>query len=174
MDFAQILRESRLAAGVTQADVAERTGIARSNVAAHEAGRREPRFSTATRLLGATGAEVRVEVPLTWRWTPTRRPYAIASRLWRLSPGAALRSLELPPHLWWSGAPVSFDLGMRADRIRAYEIVLREGTPADIVDVVDGLLLCEAWDDLVLPGAARLAWQSVVDRGMDVNRLMAS
>lgn len=167
MDFARTLRRSRLGAGLTQADVAERTGIARSNVAAHEAGRREPRFSTATRLLAATGAQVTIDPPLTWRWTPTRRPYAIASRLWHLAPRAALRSLELPPHLWWSGATATLDLGSRADRLRAYEIVLREGTPTDIVDVVDGLLLCEAWDDLVLPVDARRAWQPVIEEHLD-------
>ena len=37
-----------------------------------------------------------------------------------------------------------------AARPRAYEIVLREGTPSD-EGVVDGVLLCEAWPDLVLP-----------------------
>ena len=67
-------------------------------------------------------------------------------------------------HLWWSGPPRAFDLAERNDRLRAYEIVLREGTPADIESIIDGLLLCEAWSDLVLPPGLRAAWAGLIDR----------
>ena len=53
MDFALLLRRLRLAAGLTQSDLADRSGIARPNIAAYEAGRREPKWSTAERLLAA-------------------------------------------------------------------------------------------------------------------------
>ena len=33
-----------------------------------------------------------------------------------------------------------------------YEIVLQEGRPADILAYVDGALLVDLWDDLVLRG----------------------
>lgn len=69
---------------------------------------------------------------------------------------------------------MTLDLASRVDRIRAYEIVLREGSPKDIVTVVDGLLLCEAWDDLVLPGEARRAWQPVIDRELGALQAEAS
>ena len=69
----------------------------------------------------------------------------------------------MPPHLWWSGELKTVDLAARTDRLRAYEIVLREGTPDDIVRVVDGVLLCEAWPDLVLPAAARDGWERAID-----------
>jgi hypothetical protein len=36
-----------------------------------------------------------------------------------------------------------------------YEIVLQEGTPADILAYVDGALLVDLWEDLVLPRAVR-------------------
>ena len=51
---------------------------------------------------------------------------------------------------------------------RAYEIVLQEGRPADILAYVDGALLVDLWDDLVLPRAVRSAWAPVIDtsRGM--------
>ena len=45
----------------------------------------------------------------------------------------------------------------------AYEVVLREGTPQDIVGIVDGLLLCEAWPDLVLPAELRRPWQALIN-----------
>jgi hypothetical protein len=43
-----------------------------------------------------------------------------------------------------------------------YEIVLREGLPADLLTYVDGALLVDAWPDLVLPAAIRRAWEQIV------------
>jgi len=40
--------------------------------------------------------------------------------------------VELPFHIRWSGPPVAYDLDDRADRIRVYEQVLREGTEDDV------------------------------------------
>ena len=52
--------------------------------------------------------------------------------------------------------------------MRAYEIVLREGTSIDIEGVVDGVLLCEAWPDLVLPATLRAAWEPLVSGATDI------
>jgi hypothetical protein len=43
-----------------------------------------------------------------------------------------------------------------------YEVVLQEGRPADILAYVDGALLVDLWDDLVLPRAIRSAWTPVI------------
>jgi hypothetical protein len=43
-----------------------------------------------------------------------------------------------------------------------YEIVLQEGRPAGILAYIDGALLADLWDDLVLPQAVRSAWNPVV------------
>jgi hypothetical protein len=43
-----------------------------------------------------------------------------------------------------------------------YEIVLQEGTPVDIMAYVDGVLLVDLWEDLVLPRAVRSAWAPLV------------
>lgn len=162
MRFAAALRTVRHAAGLTQAELGVRAHVARPNVAAYEAGRREPLFASAMSLLGAAGAALVVEPPLLWSWTEGLRPYAVPSRLWRLAPETALRQFEPGPTLWWSGPPRTFDLSLRGERCRLYEIVLREGRPADIEDVVDGVLLCEAWPDLVLPRALAAAWAQLV------------
>lgn len=63
-----------------------------------------------------------------------------------------------PLHLQWSvpGRPV--DLADRRQRARLYEVVLREGAPQDFLRYVDGLLLADAWDELVVPVAVRAAW----------------
>lgn len=161
-EFARLLRCARRGAGLTQVEVARRSGVARPNIVAYEHGRREPLFGTAVALLGVVGAEVRFEPPVAWVWTAGRRPYAVPSRLWRLAPGRALGQFDPAVHLWWSGPPLVFDLSLRSDRLRAYEIVLREGTPADIGSIVDELLLCEAWPDLVLPRELRSAWEPLI------------
>ena len=76
--------------------------------------------------------------------------------------GRALAAVELPLHLNWSAPGRVFDLRSRADRARVYEIVLQEGTPTDILAYVDGALLVDLWDDLVLPRAVRSAWAPLV------------
>ena len=77
--------------------------------------------------------------------------------------GPALATVKLPLHLNWSAAPGRvFDLRSRADRARLYEIVLQEGTPADILAYVDGALLVDLWDDLVLPRTVRSAWAPLI------------
>ena len=152
----------RVAAGLTQVELGARAGVARPNVVAYEMGRREPRFDSAMALLDAAGADVVVEPPVVWSWTTGMRPYAVPSRLWRLDPAVALRSFEPGLHLWWSGPSRPFDLAVRAERCRLYEIVLREGRPEDIESVVDGVLLCEAWPDLVLPRALVASWSPLI------------
>ena len=76
----------------------------------------------------------------------------------------AFRVLTPGFHLWWSGPSPQFDLADRSERSRAYELVLREGTPNDIASVVDGALLVDAWPDLILPSELRQAWQHLIDR----------
>lgn len=113
-------------------------------------------------LLEVLGASVIVDEPVTWSWVDTMRPFALPSRLWRLPVSQALRSFEAPIHLWWSGPPRWFNLADRTDRLRAYEVVLREGSPPDIEAVVDSLLLAEAWPDLSLPSRIAEAWEPLV------------
>ncbi len=113
-------------------------------------------------LLGATGASVIVEPPVAWTWTDDLRPCAVPSRLWRLPNSEALRPVEAGVHLWWSGPRRTFELADRSQRLRLYEIDLREGRPVDIEGIVDGLLLCDAWSDLVLPAKLRGAWAPLI------------
>lgn len=48
-----------------------------------------------------------------------------------------------------------------------YEIVLREGTAGDVLTYIDGVLLMDLWDELVLPIAIREAWNPLVTTGND-------
>jgi hypothetical protein len=80
----------------------------------------------------------------------------------------AFARVQLPLHLNWSAPERVFDLGSRADRARVYEVVLQEGRPVDVLAYVDGALLVDLWEDMVLPRAIRSAWAPVINasRGM--------
>ncbi len=43
-----------------------------------------------------------------------------------------------------------------------YEAVLREGSAHDVLTYVDGALLVDLWDELVLPRDLRAAWESSI------------
>jgi hypothetical protein len=45
-----------------------------------------------------------------------------------------------------------------------YELVLVEGIDADVLAYVDGALLVDLWDELVLPRAVRAAWLPLIDQ----------
>jgi transcriptional regulator with XRE-family HTH domain len=53
------IREARKVVGLSQAQLAERTGIARSLISAYETGTKQPTISVATRLLDAAGVDMR-------------------------------------------------------------------------------------------------------------------
>ena len=57
-DVASLLREARIEAGLTQADVAERASTSQPAVAAYESGSRTPVLATLARLLAACGREI--------------------------------------------------------------------------------------------------------------------
>lgn len=61
-DAAALVREARLAAGLSQRELASRAGTAQSVVARVESGRTSPSSVTLARLLEAAGRELRVEL----------------------------------------------------------------------------------------------------------------
>ena len=80
----------------------------------------------------------------------------------------ALAAVELPLTLNWSKPGRVFRLSDRGDRARVYVLVLREGSDADVLAYVDGALLVDLWDELVLPRAVRAAWSPLIDRARGV------
>ncbi|MGH9135625.1 MAG: helix-turn-helix domain-containing protein [Acidimicrobiales bacterium] len=59
---AELLRDARRRAGLTQRQLADRAGIAQSVVSAYESGRRKPAFETLQRLISSTGHRVHVDL----------------------------------------------------------------------------------------------------------------
>jgi len=165
MEGAQLVRQIREAAGLTQDELATRAGTSRSTISAYENGRKSPTVDTVQRLAGVAGVVVRVDAAVTFRSVPGRngRPVVVAQVLPRLDLDRALATVVLPVHLNWSDPGRVFRLIDRRERLRAYEIVLREGAEEDVLRYVDGALLVDAWDDLVLPREVRSAWAPVVD-----------
>ena len=163
-DAAELLERVRVVSGLTQEELARRAGTSRPTLSAYEHGRKSPTVATFARILSRAGWKLAAQprVSFTQQTTAYGKPTWIPDRLPRLDVAHALASVELPIHLNWSAPGRVFDLRSRADRARVYEIVLQEGTPADILTYVDGVLLVDLWEDLVLPRGVRSAWAPLI------------
>ena len=122
-------------------------------------------MATTSRLLDSAGFELVAEPKVTFREVAVRRgrPVVVGDRLWRLPIAFAFARVVLPLGLNWSRPGATFRLSDRRERARCYEIVLREGTPADLLAYIDGALLVDVWSELVLPTEVRAAWHPVID-----------
>jgi transcriptional regulator with XRE-family HTH domain len=160
------LRAARRVAGLTQAQLAARAGTSRETLSAYERGEKSPTLSTLERLFESSGFELSAHprTEFVERTTKRGRPLAVPIALPRLPVDRAFASVVLPLHLDRSASPRRYDLADRHDRARVYEAVLREGGPDDIISFVDGALLIDLWDSLVLPDDVRDAWRGVVER----------
>jgi transcriptional regulator with XRE-family HTH domain len=164
MGSERLLVQARKAAGMSQAVLAEAAGTSRPTLSAYERGRKSPTLETASRIVGETGYELALapKVEFVEVATARGRPIAVPTALPRLLLEDALATVALPLHLNWSEPGRRYDLRDRRQRARVYEIVLREGRPADVLAYVDGALLIDMWDELVLPPAVRAGWKAVV------------
>lgn len=168
MGNAELLIRARREARLSQTELAARAGTSRPTLSAYEHGRTSPTLQTAARLLAAAGQEL-VAVPQV-KFVEHRlsrgRTALVPTSLPRLPLRQAFATITLPLHLNWSQPNRIFELSDRARRARVYEIVLREGTPKDVLTYVDGALLVDLWNSLVLPVALRAAWSDVVDSAL--------
>jgi transcriptional regulator with XRE-family HTH domain len=160
-----LLASIRESTGLSQAELAGRAGTSRPTLSAYEHGRISPTLDTFERILAAAGYQLRAVPAIVWREVEVGRGRiaAIPDRLPDLNAVEALRRLVLPLHLAWSGPQRTVDLSERQQRALAYEIVLREGRPVDVESIVDGALLVDLWNELVLPRRLRTAWQPLID-----------
>lgn len=164
MAVENLLEQARVAAGLSQAALASRGGTSRPTLSAYEHGRKSPSLQTASRIVAAAGFDLALTPRIEFRQVAIDRgrPIRVPSALPRLSLERALTTVELPLHLNWSDRGRRYDLRNRRQRARVYEIVLREGGPDDVLAYVDGALLVDLWEELVLPHPIRTAWRDVV------------
>lgn len=158
-----MIERAREAAGLSQGALARRAGASRPTLPAYERDRKSPTLQTAARIVAAAGFDLAITPRIEFRQLTTAcgRPLYVPSALPRLPVDRALATVELPLHLNWSARGRRYDLRARRERARVYEIVLREGVPSDILTYVDGALLVDLWDELVLPREVRTAWHAV-------------
>lgn len=166
---ATLLARARDESGLTQSEVARRAGTSRPTLSAYEHGRTSPTMDTAQRVLAATGHELEAVPVVTFTERASRRGrvFVVPDRLSRLPVRHAMATITLPLHVNWSEPGRVSRLVDRAQRARVYEAVLREGRPADLVAYVDGALLVDLWDELVLPRDVRDAWAPVIAAALD-------
>jgi transcriptional regulator with XRE-family HTH domain len=158
-----LIADARGRAGLSQGELAERAGTSRTAICAYESGAKDPRAETVERLLRASGFELVIEAARTWRTVGSgRKTISVPSSLPSLEPVRAFARVKLPHHVAWSGHG-DFDLGLRSERGKAYEILLTEGLPEDITKFVDGALLVDLWSELFLPSHVKAAWQPLID-----------
>ncbi|MCQ9162991.1 hypothetical protein [Arthrobacter sp. STN4] len=100
-------------------------------------------------------------------------PYYVPDRLWEQSYLTAKRVTLLPMNLK-SNRLYRFevvDLADLEDRARAYSALLVHGTSDELYFYLDADLLCEVWDEMILPRAdIRPAWQPLVDAWMKTKK----
>jgi transcriptional regulator with XRE-family HTH domain len=161
----RLLVSARRRAGLSQADLAARAGTSRPTLSAYEHGRKAPTVETLERVMWAAGARLDVAPVVSWREVPVGRGRScwLPDTLWRLTPARAFADVVLPVELNWSAPGHRYALRDRRQRARLYELVMREGEPADLERWVDGALLIDLWPDLVLPRGLREGWQALIN-----------
>lgn len=159
-----IIERARRGSGLSQRELARRSGTSQSTLSTYEHGTKSPTLAVAERIVHTTGYDLDLVPRVTFTaYTGARgEPFVVPDRLWRLAPAESLATIRLPQHLHWSGKSRAYRLRDRRDRARVYEIVLREGGPADLRAIIDGVLLVDLWDELVLPVVIREAWESII------------
>jgi transcriptional regulator with XRE-family HTH domain len=161
----RLLARVRADAGLSQDEVARRAGTSRTAISAYEHGHKSPSLDTVERLLESAGYELDAQPRISFVAIAGARGRTrlVPDRLPRLPIERALATVRLPLALNWSQPGRVFRLADRGDRARVYELVLREGGPDDVLRYLDGALLVDLWDELVLPRDVRTAWSPVID-----------
>lgn len=93
---------------------------------------------------------------------------AVPVQLPRLRADRALATVTLPVRPNWSQPGRTFHLANRSERARVYEAVLTEGGPGDVLRHIDGLLLVDLWDEMVLARGITKAWEPLIRRSTRV------
>lgn len=171
----ELILKARRLAGLSQDELARRSGTSRPTLSAYERGRKSPSLMTTKRIVRAAGFELDIAPAVSFQEfrTPRGRVVVVPDRLWRLPVDRALADVVPPIHLEWSAPGRRIAMRERQSRQRLYEVVIREGGAQDLRMYLDGALLLDSWSDLVLPRDVRALWQPLVDAafGGDVQEM---
>lgn len=163
MDVGQFILQARHGSGLSQRDLAEKARTSQATLSAYERGLKSPSLAVAERIVEAAGyhLDLVTEVHFTQHTAPTVRAFWVPDRLWRGKLPECFSKVYLDDEMRFRGV-AKFDLRRRPQRRRFYELLLRRGKPAELMDWIDGALLVDLWDELKIPEAIRRAWQPAV------------
>ena len=143
-------------------------------LSAYERGAKSPSLAVAERIVEAAGHRLAVVPNLEFVEVPGQHglhPVGLANQLWRLDPERAFRMVLLPgPDQDWPVPRRPYYLHDHTDRARTYELILREGSPSDLLDYIDGALLVDIWRELNLPDPTRRARQPLIRKALPTRR----
>ncbi|MGW4791138.1 helix-turn-helix transcriptional regulator [Nonomuraea sp. NPDC004297] len=161
-----LFRQARHAASLNQRALASVSGTSRTTLSAYEHGRKSPTLETAGRILDAAGFRLVLEakVECAAHATGDGRAFHVPSRLRRLPVAVALGVLRLGER--------SYDLADRDERRAAYTALLCGGGPEVLLGHLDGVLLIDLWEELVLPDEIRDAWRPLVEEARQESGVM--
>ncbi len=98
-----------------------------------------------------------------------RRPVAIPDDVDDPHLTKASGTVELPDHVYWSGPRRTWDLDDVRQRAQVYELILTEGTEADVRRFIDVRELVALWPRLYLPAHVREAWLDFLERRLHID-----
>ncbi len=168
MDRAYLLEVARRASGLTQAELAARSGTSQATMSAYERGLKSPTLKVAARILEAAGYDLNLRRLIDWveHEAPGVGHFWVPSTLWHVETPDCFAILAFPD-LVGDGPMREWDMHDRAQRKGVYEQLLQGGSPEEMIRWIDGPLLVDVWEELELPDAVREAWKwpIVIARG---------
>jgi transcriptional regulator with XRE-family HTH domain len=168
MDRAYLIEVARRASGLTQAELATRSGTSQATMSAYERGLKSPTLKVAARILEAAGYDLNLRRLIDWveHEAPGVGHFWVPSTLWHVETPDCFAILAFPD-LIGDGPMREWDMHDRAQRKGVYEQLLQGGSPEEMIRWIDGPLLVDVWDELELPDAVREAWKwpIVIARG---------
>lgn len=159
MDRAYLIEVARRASGMTQAELAARSGTSQATLSAYERGLKSPTIKVAARILEAAGFDLNLRHLIDWveHEAPGVGRFWVPNLLWNVETPDCFATLKVvdtdhdPPIR-------DCDMHNRAQRKRAYEHLILRCDPEDMLRWLDGPLLVDIWDELELPEPVREAW----------------
>jgi|GEM_PF-576241 len=163
MDRAYLLEVARRHRGLTQTELAARSGTSQAALSAYERGLKSPSLKVASRILEAAGFDLDLRVHIDWveHRVPGMDPFWVPNLLWNVDMPDCFATLKIPD-LINDGPMMEWDMRDREQRKGVYEQLIRCGLPQQMIRWVDGPLLVDVWDELDLPEPVHKAWSRAI------------